>query len=107
MFKISGTKIIITRGDTGIFDLPIEDYILADGDTVYFTVKKSLASTEKIIQKVITTFNRNGSAQIELLSTDTDIDPGNYIYDVRVDLSGGIKDTIVGPSQFKILEGVS
>ena len=84
---------------------------LVDGDTVYFTVKRSLDSAEIILQKTVTTFT-DGKANIEILPTDKTAFgvlryQTSYVYDVQVNFAAGAVKTVVGPSMFTVFPGVT
>lgn len=102
--KETKTMSIIAK-DTGDFVVSIGNYLLADGDKVYFTVNSELEKPEPLIQKVVDTFVDN-KAVIRLTTEDTDIPVGNYYYDVEVNTVDGRIDTIMGPSKFKVMGGV-
>ena len=107
MFEILGSNHMrIVQGDTAIFNLNISDYNFVEGDVVYFTVKKSIKDKEYALQKVVTEFNEN-TAKFKLNKEDTNIKAGNYIYDIQVSLQDGRVDTIVLPSKFEVIEGVT
>lgn len=95
----------IIAKDTGDFVVSIGNYLLADGDKVYFTVNSELEKPEPLIQKVVDTFVDN-KAIIRLTTEDTDIPIGNYYYDVEVNTADGRVDTIMGPAKFKVMGGV-
>lgn len=95
----------IIAKDTGDFVVSIGNYLLADGDKVYFTVNSELEKPEPLIQKVVDTFVDN-KAIIRLTTDDTDIPVGNYYYDVEVNTADGRVDTIMGPAKFKVMGGV-
>ena len=95
----------IIAKDTGDFVVSIGNYLLANGDKVYFTVNSELEKPEPLIQKVVDTFIDN-KAVIRLTTEDTDIPVGNYYYDVEVNTADGRVDTIMGPSKFKVMGGV-
>ena len=100
------TKTInIIAKDTGDFIVDVINYLLDDGDTLYFTVNDQLEKPDPLIQKVITSFTDN-KALVRLTSADTDLPVGNYYYDVEVHTPDGRVDTIMGPHRFKILGGV-
>lgn len=105
MFSIQNEKIKVIRGDTGIFDLNLSNYILKEGDKVYFTVKANYDS-EALIFKEVTEFEE-GKAKFILTSKDTDIDPGTYLYDVQCNLADGRVDTVITPSKFQVLGGIT
>lgn len=107
MFLIDNRRRMkIVKGDTAIFNIGINDYNFVEGDKVYFTVKKSVDDTENAIQKVVTSFDGN-QAKIFLCKEDTNIEAGEYLYDVQCSLSNGIVDTIVLPTKFKVLGGIT
>lgn len=91
--------------DTGDFVISIDNYLLAEGDVVYFTVNSGLELENPLISKEIKTFTDN-KAVVRLTSTDTDLPIGNYYYDVQVNTADGRIDTVLGPAKFKIMGGV-
>ena len=101
MFEINKNKIKITRGDTGIFNIEILDritelpYEVQAGDTVRFTVKKSIYQNKPLIQKEGT------SIQINPTDTQT-LMYGKYLYDVEITLANGMVQTIITPCEFEI-----
>lgn len=96
----------IIAKDTGSFVVSLDNYILDDGDTVYFTVNDQLEGEEPKIQKIITSFNEH-KAVIMLTSQDTDLPVGKYYYDVQINTADGRVDTVIGPHSFKVLGGVT
>ena len=84
----------------------IADYNFSQGDLVYFTVKKDIKDKEYALQKVVSEFIDN-VAMFELNKHDTNIEVGEYIYDIQVSLHDGKVDTIVLPSKFEVIEGVT
>ena len=73
-----------------------------EGDTIYFTIKKTIDTAEKILQKVIKEFI-DGSAIIEIEHADTaNIEPGTYMYDIQYNDQFGKVSTIIKPNLFKI-----
>ena len=95
----------IIAKDTGDFVISLDNYLLDEGDKVYFTVNDELEKPEPLIQKVITTFEDH-KAIVRLTTADTDIPVGNYYYDVEVNTADGRVDTVMGPSKFKVVGGV-
>lgn len=91
--------------DTGDFVITLDNYLLADGDLVYFTVNRELEKENPLIEKVVSAFNDH-NAVIRLTSQDTDLPIGTYLYDVQVNTADGRVDTILGPAKFKIVGGV-
>ncbi len=108
---VDGTNLSMIRGDTEtLIAMQFLDEILVpieNGSTVYFTVKKSLDTEEKTLQKVVTTFT-DGKAYINLSSADTkNIPAGRYKYDIQVTDPDGVVTTIIKPSTFVLLRGVT
>ena len=96
----------VVQGDTAIFNITIADYNFSQGDLVYFTVKKDIKDKNYTLQKIVSEFTDN-VATFELDKYDTNIKVGEYIYDIQVSLHDGKVDTIVLPSKFEVIEGVT
>ncbi len=105
--KINGYDIKMIRGDTEGIIVSVktkdgEDKPLTEGDTIYFTVKKSIYTDEILLQKVITTFD-DGKAHINISPGDTKgLRYGTYVYDIQMNSSAGAVKTIVPPSVFEV-----
>lgn len=90
-------NISMARGYT--VDIPVQvrrssgaDYIMRPGDTLMFTVKASVGSQIKLIQKVVT------DPIIPLLPEDTTaLNYGDYLYDLVLTGVEGWTETIIGP----------
>lgn len=91
--------------DTGDFVIGLDNYLLGEGDTVYFTVNSELEKETPLISKAITQFTDN-KAVIRLTAQDTDLAVGTYYYDIQVNTADGRVDTVLGPAKFKIMGGV-
>lgn len=91
--------------DTGDFVIGVDNYLLAEGDVVYFTVNTGLELENPLIAKEIRTFTNN-KAVVRLTSEDTDLKIGTYYYDVQINTADGRVDTVLGPAKFKITGGV-
>jgi hypothetical protein len=104
---VDGNKITIIRGDTESITVSCVDTLgvpvpLVSGDKVYFTIKKSINTTTKALQKLVTTFT-DGKAIIAIAHSDTkDLPFGEYYYDVQLTRVGGNVTTIIPPSKFII-----
>lgn len=96
----------IIAKDTGDFVLTLNNYILASGDEVYFTINDGIEKEQHLLQKKITEFNE-GCAIIFLTTDDTDLPVGEYYYDVQVNTADGRVDTVIGPAKFKVMGGVT
>ena len=103
--KDTNTMTIIKK-DTASFDIELDNYVLAEGDEVVFTVNTDVELEESIIQKTITEFN-DGIATISLTTEDTNIDIGSYKYDIQVNTQDGRVDTVIGPAKFVVKGGVT
>ena len=102
--KDTGAMSIVAK-DTGAFVFIVDNYILDNGDVVYFTVNTELEKENPVLQKKITEFT-DGKAIIHLTSKETNLRIGNYLYDIEVDTADGRVDTVVGPAKFKVVGGV-
>lgn len=107
MFKIDNDTLTMTviRKDTALFTLTLDNYTLNSGDKVKFAVSATYDSQEPLIYKEVSEFEE-GKATFNLGSSDTDIEPGTYFYDIQVDTIDGRVDTVMGPAKFKVLGGV-
>lgn len=107
---IVGTSLFITKGDSEEFTVWQEiDGVkkpLVDGDTLYFTIKKSTTTAEITLQKIVTNFI-DGSAVIRLTHEETKLlTVGKYVYDIQVKNGSAVK-TIIKPSSLTILPEVT
>lgn len=107
MVNVSNNNIYITRGDSADIQISItestgEEYTLQDGDTVTFTVKKTVNDTDAVISKNITDGN------LHLSPDDTaGLDYGAYVYDCQLTTSDGRVCTFITPHRFQVLEEVT
>ena len=100
------SKITIIRKDTGDLTITIENYLLDEGDEVVFTVNTGYDLEHSLIQKRITEF-QDHSALVHLNVEDTNLEPGEYLYDIQVNTADGRVDTVLGPAKFKIIGGIT
>lgn len=122
MFKIeTGNKITIMNGDTGFFNVTVDDYEFVIGDRVTFTVKSKITDSSPTIAKTLTMggnnfdeegdvngyFNEDGTCTFVLNSKDTARLAGSFIYDIQLNLADGRVDTIIGPATFTVIKGVT
>lgn len=100
----------IVRGDSADFHiyLPIKDdegqiigeYLLEEGDTLLFTVKKNTKTDEVIFQK--------SGQDVSINPEDTEGLPyGKYVYDAELTYASGFVDTVILPTEFKITDEVT
>ena len=80
MLVIHKHEIHIPRGEPGSFDIQYTSEPPEDGTKVLFSVKKSAEDPEAIIEKTMTV--EDGTITIELDGTDTDMEPGDYAWDL-------------------------
>lgn len=118
MFIISdNNEIDMVQGDTGVINLNLANYHLSNGDRVRFalTTKKMNSTTNiytgskplLIVEKLITSFESDGTARIVLYPKDTlELAPGKYFYEIQITTKTGVVDTIIQATKFTILEGM-
>lgn len=105
--QIDGNIMRMVRGDTASFTVRLynesgDTLPFADGDTVYFTVMKSVHDTEKLIDMQMTEFV-GGAAPFRLEPADTvGLTHGIYAYDIRVKFANGAEKTITEVSTLEI-----
>lgn len=102
-------NIELTKGDSKSITVIIKSngvkVPLVSGDIVYFSARQKPSQTTYDIQKTITSFT-NGEAIITLLSVDTNIDTGTYLYDIQLSKANGEVFTII-KGDLKITLGVT
>lgn len=99
-------KITMVRKDTGDLTVALDNYLLDTGDEVVFTVNTGYDLEHPLIQKRITEF-QDHSALVRLGVEDTNLEPGEYLYDIQVNTADGRVDTVLGPAKFKITGGIT
>ena len=107
MFKISYcNQMSIVQGDTATFTIEVDNYIFSEGDKAYFTVRKDTKESPIAIQKIITEFDEHHFT-VYLDKKATNIPVGDYLYDIQLNLADGRVDTIILPTKFSVLGGVT
>lgn len=113
MYTVSGTSITMTNGDTANINIKIQDYVPADDDKLYFSIKNNINSTDYLLFKSV------GKESLLPGYTDTyvvfisseesnSMGIGTFVYDVElVRPSLGTRDTFIKPSSFIITKGVT
>lgn len=90
----------MVRGNTGTFSVRPKingEYVLKDGDTLYFTVRKTKATVNEpfVFQIPVTQFE-DGKADIVIEPSRTqNLEIGNYIYDLVMVRSDGTVDSLI------------
>lgn len=108
MYKVKGTTITLTRGDTLPlhFELENEDgsvYIPTENDTIRFAMKKDYSDDEPLLVKNIPT----DTLDLRIESADTKpLDFGDYVYDVEITLNDGTVFTFIEKAKLKLTEEV-
>ena len=83
MFEISGNRILLTQGDTGLLTMKVKktNHAFTDSDRVVFTVKRPNGG---IVEERLLTPDTDGTVQIGFPSDMTDsLRPGQYEWDIR------------------------
>ena len=103
MYLVSGTTIILTKGNSfyatvGIYDKATgEQYILQEGDSVKFELKRKPCADVPLIEKNIST----DTLELKLNPSDTNSLPfGDYFYDMTITFANGDVDTFIDNGKF-------
>lgn len=105
--------ISITRGDSKYYRYyntsKDGDHVpLVEGDKIFFTVKKSTKTEDIIFQRIITDFDNDGGAFIEIYPEDTNgLEYGDYVYDIQLIRHTGYVKTTIKPALFRITDEVT
>lgn len=105
--RIDGTQLGMIRGDSEYITINCKDehgvkINFQTGDRIYFTVKLNTATDQKVLQKIVTSFD-DGNAVVEILPEDTrDLPYKSYKYDIQWTTVDSKIITIIPPSIFSI-----
>lgn len=80
MLVIHKHEIYIQKGEPGSFDIQYTSEPPEDGTKVLFSVKKDENDENALIEKLMTV--EDGKITVDLESDDTNIEPGNYKWDL-------------------------
>lgn len=80
MLVIHKHEIHIPRGEPGSFDIQYTSEPPEDGTKILFSVKKSAEDQDALIEKTMEI--DEGMITIELEATDTNLEPGDYVWDL-------------------------
>ena len=110
--RVNGNDIYLISGDTGFLTLKIkenDDYInFQIGDKIYFTVKISTSTNIKTFQKIIEVNEISNEITIEIQPNDTkNLSARKYVYDIQYVKISGEVHTVVPPSDFILVKGVT
>ena len=104
MLNVLGRKIYLTRGDTayisvGLKDNSGKDYKPAEGDKVYFRLKKSIYKDELLVEKEI----NPETLVLEIRPEDTSrLEFGTYCYEIELVTGIGQHFTVIENAIFTI-----
>lgn len=105
---VQGRNISMIRGDSesitvSCCDASGNQIPFSAGDTIYFTIKTSTGTDQKLMQKTVTQFTEDGRAVIAILPEDTkNLGFRAYVYDVQWTKADGTVTTIIPPSSFTV-----
>lgn len=108
MYKIDGSTITLTRGDSFYATVEIKNangtaYTPQEGDTVRFALKEYYNDSEPTILKNIPT----DSLVLYLAPEDTkDLEFGSYVYDIELTKANGDVDTFIYEAIFELSKEV-
>ena len=92
----------MTRGDSEGITVSCAQQPFEEGDKITLTMRKSKKDTTKVMQKDVTEFVE-GKALIEIAPSDTsNLEFGDYIYDIQMTRADGTVKTIVKPATFTV-----
>ena len=108
MYSVEGTTITLTRGDT--FEahvMPItetgEEYVLQEGDTIRFAMKKNYKDETPLILKNIDT----DTLVLRIEPSETkELSFGSYVYDIELTTATGDLYTFITESSLIIAKEV-
>lgn len=89
-----------------IADVDGDPFLLTTGDKIYFTVKRLSSDAENAVQIIVDSFT-DGVATVEIEPDDTEELNGGYVYDIQLTDKNGKVITIIEPSAFIVVRGVT
>lgn len=107
-YKVTGTTITLTRGDTFVATITISDskgeiYEPVAGDAIRFALKKSYSDAQPLILKDIPV----DTMRLVLDAEDTkDLEFGEYVYDIQLTKVTGEVDTFITKARLQLTEEV-
>ena len=106
MFKIKGTEITLTKGDSFYCQISLKKdgqaYTPQEGDVISFCMKEHYWDEEAVIEKTVP----NGTMVLYLSPEDTEVPVNEYVYDLQMTFANGDIDTFVNHAKFKIVPEV-
>lgn len=108
MLVIDGLGIMVTRGDSARFVISCKERELAEGTKAVFTVKSTpWEPCKPDIEKEMDVID--GLVNVILDPQDTDITPGNYVWDVRIKEPAEGMEHVMTPmmyAAFRVVEAI-
>ena len=107
-YTVNGTTITLTRGDTLIINITINNpdgtfYTPVTGDKIRFAMKSKYEDPIPLIKKDIPI----DTLTLRLDPEDTkDLPFGIYVYDIQITKATGEVDTFITKSKFKLTEEI-
>ena len=107
-YSISGTNIILTRGDSltakiSIFNQDGSEYIPVQGDSVRFAMKANYSDHSPLLVKDIPI----DSLILSIKPEDTkSLSFGKYVYDIQLTRADGSVDTFITKASLRLTEEV-
>lgn len=107
-FRVNGTTIYLTRGDTFRAVITISNpdgsiYTPQEGDKVRFAMKEDIDSEEILILREVPI----DTMELVIYPGDTkELEFGNYVYDIQLTKANGDVDTFITKSKLKLTEEV-
>ena len=110
MYKVNGTTITLTRGDTLLLLVKIlrdgDEYTPVTGDSVRFALKSGLNSTKTGMKDPDPLILKPIPIDTMILRLDPeDTKPlkfGKYVYDIEITFANGIVDTFIAEATFNL-----
>ena len=106
MLRVSGNKIELTRGDTMILEVTLQDemgqsYTPIETDKVYFRLKRNATAKDMFVVKEIPT----DTMILQLDAADTvNLKFGTYVYEIELVTSNDYHFTAIANEEFIISE---
>ena len=104
MLNVLGKKIHLTRGDTAYIKVSLKDnlgndYIPAEGDKLYFRLKKNIYKESQILEKEIGI----EALVLEIIPEDTErLEFGTYCYEIELVTARGEHFTVIENGSFTV-----
>lgn len=104
-------SLYIRRGNTVYLRIiPLineQEYVLAEGDKVIFTVRRG-ARDDPVIRKVLTFGDYvNKELILKLEPKETELPTGDYKYDCSIEISDGERYTFIPPDNFVVSDVIT